>query len=165
MCVLQFVSTIIISVYSYLLLLIVVTQHHLGQSKGSIFMYLWLWAHARFDVTCFPAFVRAPDVISSVLSKSSLTYRQILKWRRCPTKRRECSLCPILQVRITNNTQKIQSSDWPKWRCTLWRNVNSCVFVRHRTSFLAFCRYVNCNLPSCSTYIDSCWPCCSTSTW
>ena len=30
---------------------------------------------------------------------------------------------------------RIQSSDLPKWRCTLWR-----IFVWHRTSFQAVCR-------------------------
>ena len=29
---------------------------------------------------------------------------------------------------VTSNTQKIQSSDWLKWRCTLWRNINPRVF-------------------------------------
>jgi len=28
-------------------------------------------------------------------------------------------------VRVTSDTQKIQSSDLPKWRCTLWPNVNA----------------------------------------
>jgi len=48
-----------------------------------------------------------------------------------------------LQVRVTSDTQKIQSSDWPKWRCTLWRSVNYRVFVGHQTSFQQVCRYVN----------------------
>ena len=30
-----------------------------------------------------------------------------------------------LQVRVSSDNKKIQSSDWPKWRCTLWRSVNS----------------------------------------
>jgi len=38
---------------------------------------------------------------------------------RCLKKWRES----WLQVRETSDTQKIQSSDWPKWR-SLWRNVN-----------------------------------------
>ena len=72
-----------------------------------------------------------------------LTYRQNLKWRPIPTKWRECSLCQTLQVRVTSDTLKIQSSDWPKWRCALWRNINNRIFVGHRTSFQAVCRHVN----------------------
>ena len=56
--------------------------------------------------------------------KASVFQTQNLKWCLCPTKRRESSLRQTLQVRVTSDTQKIQSSDWPKWR-TLWRNVNS----------------------------------------
>jgi len=62
---------------------------------------------------------------------------------RCPTKWRESLLCQTLQVRVTNDTQKIQSSYWPKWCCTLWHNVNFRVFVGHRRSFQVVCRYVN----------------------
>jgi len=40
-------------------------------------MYRWLRALVMFDVTCFPAFVGASDVISSVLS--------IRKWRTSTT--------------------------------------------------------------------------------
>jgi len=36
--------------------------------KTETFMYRWPRAHASFDVTCFPAFVGASNVISSVLS-------------------------------------------------------------------------------------------------
>jgi len=32
-------------------------------------------------------------------------------------------------VHVTSDTQKIQSSDWPKCCCTLWFNVNSHVFL------------------------------------
>ena len=56
-------------------------------------------------------------------------------------------ICQILQVRITSDTQMIQSSDWPKLRCTLWRNVNS-RFSLHIASFRIVrqteSRYINC---------------------
>jgi len=43
-------------------------------------------------------------------------------------------------VRVaSDHTQNTQSSDWPKRRCTLWRNGSSHVFVGHLTSFQAFC--------------------------
>ena len=45
----------------------------------------------------------------------------------CPTKLRES----LWQVRVTSDTQKIQSTDWPKWPCMLWRNVNSRLFIGH----------------------------------
>jgi len=32
-------------------------------------------------------------------------------------------------VRVISDTQQIQSNDWPKWRCTLWCNVNARIFV------------------------------------
>ena len=51
----------------------------------------------------------------------------------------------LLEVRVTSSNQKIQSSNLPKWHCTLWRNINSHIIVGHRTSFQAVCRYVNCH--------------------
>jgi len=86
-----------------------------------------------------------------------------LKW--CPTlwQMREWALRQTLQVRVTNETQKNPSSDWPKWRCTLWRYVTSRLVAtkrhfiwsdkravytslsEHRTSFEAFCRYTKYN--------------------
>jgi len=68
---------------------------------------------------------------------------------QCPTKWRESSLRQTLQVRVTSDTQIIQSSDWPNLRCTLWRNINSRIFVGHRTSFQAVCQYVNYDKPDC----------------
>jgi len=44
-----------------------------------------------------------------------------------------------LQMSATSDTQKIQSSDWPKWHCK-----NSCVFVKHRTSFCLLIRHFVC---------------------
>ena len=67
---------------------------------------------------------------------------------------RESALRQTLQARVTRDTKRIQSSDWPKWRCTLWRNVNRC--LSDITSFQMVnqtdCRYVNSWLkwkPSC----------------
>ena len=74
---------------------------------------------------------------------------------RCPTKWRESSIRQTLQVRVTSDAQKIQSSDWPKWHCTLWHNVNFCIFVGHRTSFQAVCRYVNYACSNSSHYYYS----------
>ena len=64
---------------------------------------------------------------------------------RCPKTWREISLRQTVQLRVTSDTQKIQSSDWPKWRFTLWRNGNSRIVVVHRTTIQAVhvCRYVN----------------------
>jgi len=45
-------------------------------------------------------------------------------------------------VCVTIDTQKIQSSYWPKWRCMLWCNVNSCGFFDIGYHF-QFCRYLN----------------------
>ena len=47
-----------------------VTTHNviLTYQKTKTFVNRWLHAYAVFDVTCFPAFVEAPDVISSILS-------------------------------------------------------------------------------------------------
>jgi len=72
-----------------------------------------------------------------------LTYRQNLKDVGCPTKWRKGSIRQTLQVRVTSDTQKSQSYDWHKWRCSLWRNVNSHTIVGHRTSFQAICRCVS----------------------
>jgi len=48
-----------------------------------------------------------------------------LKWCPMLQQKQETLLRQILLVRIANNTQKIQSSDWPTWRCALWRYVIS----------------------------------------
>jgi len=39
----------------------------LANQKAESFVYGWLRVHATFDKTCFPAFVRALGIISSVL--------------------------------------------------------------------------------------------------
>jgi len=39
-----------------------------ANKKTESFVYFWLCAHTVFDVTCYPAFVGASKVISSVLS-------------------------------------------------------------------------------------------------
>jgi len=36
-----------------------------ANQKTEYFVYHWLHTHAMVDVTCFPAFVRPSDVISS----------------------------------------------------------------------------------------------------
>ena len=41
-------------------------QCHLWKSEEWIIMYCWLRAHAKFDIACFPAFVGATDLISSL---------------------------------------------------------------------------------------------------
>ena len=65
-----------------------------------------------------------------------------LKWRPMLRQRRESVFCQTLQVHITCDTQKIQSSDWPKWRCTLWRNVNSRLLWDMGCHFKRSVRYV-----------------------
>jgi len=72
---------------------------------------------------------------------------QSLKWHPMPDKMAGSSLRQTLQVCVNTDTQKVQSSDWPKWCCMLWHNVNSCVFVGHRVSFQQVCRYVNSWIP------------------
>jgi len=57
-----------------------------------------------------------------------------LKWRLMLRHMWESMLRQIFQVHVTSNTQNIKSSDWPKWLCTLWRNVNS-HFLSDITSF------------------------------
>ena len=39
-----------------------------ANQKTESFVYHWLCGHAMFDVTCFPAFVVATDVILSIMS-------------------------------------------------------------------------------------------------
>jgi len=41
-----------------------------ANQKTESFVYHWLRAHATFNFMCFPALVRASDVISSVMSVS-----------------------------------------------------------------------------------------------
>jgi len=79
-----------------------------------------------------------------IQTSMQLTYRQTC-WNdvRCPTKWRESPLRQPLQVRVSSDSQKIQSLDWPKWRCALWRNVSFRIFVGHRLSFQVVCRNVH----------------------
>jgi len=58
-----------------------------------------------------------------------LTYWQNLKRRQMPDEMAGKFVRQILQVRITSDTQKIQSFDWPKWGCKLWHNLNSCILL------------------------------------
>jgi len=39
----------------------------LANQKSEYFVYSWLCAHEMFDITCFPAFVRALHVILSIM--------------------------------------------------------------------------------------------------
>jgi len=71
------------------------------------------------------------------------TFKVLIELEMTSDARRESMLRKTLQVCITMDTQTIQSFDWHKW-WTLWRNVNSCVFVGLWTSFQAVCQYVNC---------------------
>jgi len=44
-------------------------QHHLSQSEEKLLcvqMYYWLHTHGMLDITCYPAFIGASDIISSV---------------------------------------------------------------------------------------------------
>ena len=50
-----------------------------ANQKTESFVYGWLHAHAMFDVTCFPTFVRASEVISRVLSIFQWWYN-VIKW-------------------------------------------------------------------------------------
>jgi len=52
------------------------------------------------------------DVSRSVINIST----ERLKWRPMLWQMRESMLHPTLHVRVANDTQKIQSSDWPKQR-------------------------------------------------
>jgi len=53
-----------------------------------------------------------------------------LNWRLLLWQMRESTLRQTLHVRIASDTQKIQSSDWPKWCCTLWCYVNSRLLLK-----------------------------------
>jgi len=46
----------------------IITHIILANQKAELLVYLWLHAHAWFDITSFTALVRASDVISSILS-------------------------------------------------------------------------------------------------
>jgi len=74
-----------------------------------------------------------------------LNYRIDKAWNDvlCSTKWWESLSCQTLQVRVTSDIQMIQSSNWPKWRCMLWHNVNSRIFVGQQMSFEQVCWYVN----------------------
>jgi len=53
-----------------------------------------------------------------------------------------------IEVRVTSDTQKIQSSDWPKWRCMSWHNKykfnDKHKFLHFLSGIGSHCRYVNC---------------------
>ena len=42
-------------------------QHHWANQRTESFLYYWLCAHAMFEVTRFPAFVGALNVIQRVV--------------------------------------------------------------------------------------------------
>ena len=60
-----------------------------------------------------------------------------LKWRPMLRQMRESMLRQTLHVSIASNIQMIQSSDWPKLCCALWRYVTSPLLSDHRLSFQA----------------------------
>ena len=57
----------------------------------------------------------------------------------------ESRLRQTLDMRLANGTRKILSSDWPKWRCALWRYIITHL-ISNQTSLQivpqASCRYV-----------------------
>jgi len=65
--------------------------------KTEYFVYRWLSTIAMFDVTRFPAFVRASDVISSILLKpwfaKDRRHKQCIHTAVTPLKSREVSFC------------------------------------------------------------------------
>jgi len=64
---------------------------------------------------------------------------------QCLTKWRESLLRQTLHFHVTSVSQKLQSSDWPKWSCTLSLNVISRISLGHWTTFQAVCQYINLN--------------------
>jgi len=75
----------------------------------------------------FPSFV-IPNIISGnkwVVYTSINVSKEHLMYD-APTNAGS-TLCQTLQVCITSDTQKIESSDWPKWCHTVWHNMNSCL--------------------------------------
>jgi len=66
-------------------------------------------------------------------------------------------------VHLTSYTQKIQSFDWPKWCCMLWRNVNSRLLlgIRHNFKFLSIRQFPPIPIPVHSVSCERCsnsWP-------
>jgi len=66
-----------------------------------------------------------------------------LKWRPMLRQMRESMLRQTLLVRVTSDIHKIQTSDWPKLRCVLWRYIISAFCWSMGRHFQAFCGYVN----------------------
>jgi len=66
------------------------------------------------------------------LKKNVSTKR--LKWRPMLQQMLESALRPKWQVSVTSDIQEIQSSDWHKWLCTLWRKLIP-AFPTYITSF------------------------------
>ena len=76
-----------------------------------LFVYRWQCAHAAFDVTCFPAFVVALDVISTVLSTAQQTGREaslIFVAPEVVPKFNECELTEIKWSLIKTNESNVQ---------------------------------------------------------
>jgi len=57
-----------------------------------------------------------------------------MNWCQMARQMRERALRQPLHVRIAKDTQKIKSSDWPKWRYALLHYVISCILL-DQTSF------------------------------
>ena len=56
-----------------------------------------------------------------------------LKWCLVLRQMRESMLCQTLHVCIVSDTRNIQSCDWPKWCCALWRYIISCLLSKRKT--------------------------------
>jgi len=64
----------------------------------------------------------------------------------------------VKQVRVTSDNQKIPSSDWPKWRCTLWRYVTFLSGIERyfKLSVDTLIEHqIQCKNPSINHYIDN----------
>jgi len=68
----------------------------------------------------------APSTTYSVLVTINLG-TECLKWHSMLQQMQERMLCQALHVHVDNDTQKVQSSDWLKWCCVLWRYVIFCL--------------------------------------
>jgi len=88
----------------------------------------------------------APGDNSQTWGGNSMAYTS-LKWRPMLRQMRESMLRQTLHLRIAIDTKKIQSSDWPKWRCALWPYVISQLCLDQMAFQMVWqmgCRYVNC---------------------
>jgi len=101
----------------------------LANQKTDLFAYCWLPAHATIDIEFLPRI--------NILT-------EWIKWRLMVRQMRESMLQPW-HLGVANDTQNIQSSNWPKWHCALWHSAISC-FLLDKMSFQMVwqtaCRYV-----------------------